>query len=133
MNTSEAKRSLSFSLGPDGVAVLKFSGALLENDSPAFRDDLALAAKKMRELFGAGKQKLRVLIDVTDFSGKYSAETLQMLADFAKNNATIVEKTASFGGTDKVKAAGEAAANLAGRENISIFDTREQALAFLAA
>ena len=112
---------------------MKFSGALLENDSPAFRDDLALAAKKMRELFGAGKQKLRVLIDVTDFSGKYSAETLQMLADFAKNNATIVEKTASFGGTDKVKAAGEAAANLAGRENISIFDTREQALAFLAA
>ena len=74
---------------------------------------------------------MKILLDLTEFTGQYTATTLQMLTEFAKGNTPYVEKTASFGGYDSVKAAGEAAAALAGRDNIKLFDSKEEAMSWL--
>ena len=126
------EHTLTTTVEPDGLCVtLKFSGDLTEDKGELFKSDLLEAGKLIADSFRAKQHKIKVLLDMTDFSGNYSATNLTALAQFAKQNEPFVIKTASFGGTEKVKIAGEIAIALSARDNIKIFDKKADALEWL--
>jgi hypothetical protein len=114
-----------------GLIRITFSGDLLEADLPFFKSGLEIGRNIIREFFEKSGRKARIILDMNKFTGQYTVEALEALTGFAKQNRAYVEKTASFGGSDKVKAAGEVVTALAERENIRIFATEKEALAWL--
>jgi hypothetical protein len=72
-----------------------------------------------------------VILDIERFSGNYSLDALNALVSFARQNTPYVDRTASFGGSDKVKMAGEVAIALSMRDNIKICNTKEEALTWV--
>ncbi len=117
----------------EDFVLLKIVGNITHENIDEFKKDLSDASKVLSDAHIELGHKLKILLDVSDFTGTYNAEALTALADFARKDEPIVDKTASFGGTDKVKMAGEAAIALSHRTNIQIFDTEEEARAWLLA
>jgi len=111
--------------------IIKFVGDLVESDVEQFKKDLESATNALIETYQKKGDKLHILLDMTDFTGNYSLDALNALTAFAAKNSTLVEKTASFGGSDKVKAAGEIVTTLAHRSNIKIFDKEADAVAWI--
>lgn len=111
--------------------ILKFTGDLREDREDDFKKDLQEAGELIADTYRETEKKLHILLDMTDFTGNYSGGSLSALVEFAKTNTFFVEKTASFGGSDKVKTAGEVAIDLSNRENIRIFDSEADAVAWL--
>lgn len=127
------KRPVEISLGEDGIMVLTFTGSVLEEDLEVFQSSLDVASMAIKHQFDQKKHKVKTILDMTSFSGKYTAGALGILAEFAKNNTPYIEKSASFGGSTALRVAGETVSNLAGRDNIKVFATKEEALAWLSA
>lgn len=126
------EKSLTTTIAPDGVCItLTFRGDLADTQIEGFKKDLDEAAQTIAAQFQKRGRKLLVLLDMTDFTGNYIEESLAALVQFAEHNADYVEKTASFGGSDKVKMAGEVAIVLSHRDNIKICDTQEEAMKWL--
>lgn len=114
-----------------GYIVLQFNSDPVHDVVGNFKKDLDHAASIIEQEFKKEGQKVRILLDMTNFSGNYALDALSALVSFAKHNGPFVERTASFGGSDKVTMAGEVAIALSGRSNIKIFDTRHDAVAWL--
>ena len=127
------KQPVEISTASDGLIVFTFSGNLLDEDLVAFKLALDMAAMTIVHRFNDQHKKVKTLLDMRNFSGKYCAGAIDILTEFAKKDAPYVEKTASFGGSNMVKIAGEVVLNLAGRDNIKIFDSQEKALEWLNA
>ena len=93
--------------------------------------------QRFKTLFNAfqvgEKRKVRILLDLQEFSGKYCGEAVDVLAHFAKDNKEYVEKTASFGGSANTRSVGEMITLLSERENIEVFETEKEALEWLRA
>lgn len=111
----------------EGYILMKFSGDLSEDTVEDFKKGLAEASSIIVDCYHKENKKVHILLDMNDFTGKYSVASLTALTDFAKKNKPFVDKTASFGGSDTVKMAGEIVITLSGRDNIKIFDTQEEA------
>ena len=115
-----------------GLIRIIFSGDLLVDDLPFFKSGLEIGKTIIAHTLKQTGKKVKIILDMTHFSGEYDASAIDILADFARSNTAFVEKTASFGGSDSVKAVGEIVTALASRENIKIFKTEAEALAWLA-
>jgi hypothetical protein len=123
---------LQIAMDASGVVLGKFSGDLSGERVERMRATTVLSIDLMHAAYAkAGNKPLRVLLDLTGFTGVYTVEAVKVLTDFAAANKEIVGKTAGFGGPDKVTAAGEMIAALASRENMQFFHTREEAMAWL--
>ncbi len=126
------EKTLKASLQPENNCVLLvLSGDLVQDKVERFKSDLAEASALIADQYHVHDRPLHILLDLTDFSGNYCLEALSLFTGFAKTNKSFIEKTASFGGTDKVKMAGEIVITLSGRDNIKICSTKEEALAWL--
>ena len=112
--------------------LLKFKGDLVSDKVEAFKEDLLAASETIQKYFKDSGKKIHILLDIVDFTGNYSLDALTSLVSFAKNNKLFVEKTATFGGSDKVKMAGKIAITLSNRDNIKMFDTKDEAEAWLS-
>jgi len=116
---------------PKGFVMLTIAGDLLEKQMPDFDEALKAGSELICGLSEKQGAKVKVLMDVSAFSGNYTAEAVERLVDFAASNVPFVERSASFGGNEKVRAAGEIARALANRDNIAIFDTKAKAMKWL--
>lgn len=126
------EHSLVASVEPQGKYILfQFKGDLVQHKVEGFKEDILVASKLITDKFKKDGKKVCVLLDMTEFTGNYSLDSLTALVEFAKNDKLFVEKTASFGGSDKVKIAGEIAITLSNRDNVKMFDTKEEAIAWL--
>ena len=119
------------SVDNNSIIRINFFGDLLAAEVPAFKVAIQAGKDFVKSTFEKENKKVKILLDMTKFTGNYNAEALGILSDFAVGNKDFVYRTASFGGSDKVKAAGEIATLLSGRENIKIFDTEVQAFTWL--
>lgn len=128
---NKLNKPIDIRIHPKGYVALTITGDLTSDDAEAFDADLRVGAETIRQFSEKEGHKVKVLMDVSAFTGVYDAASLQGLVDLASGDTPFVEKSASFGGTDKVKAAGEVVTALAERNNIAIFDTKEKALAWL--
>jgi hypothetical protein len=125
------KQPVAIITGPDGLIRFIFSGNLLQEDLSFFKSGLDIGKTVIVNAFKQSGKKVKIILDMTNFSGKYVSDAIELLADFAKHNVDYVEKTASFGGSDSVKAAGEIVTAIAHRDNIQIFKTEAEALTWL--
>ena len=114
-----------------GYIVLQFNSAPIHDAVDRFKKDLVKSGAIIESESKKTGGKVRILLDMTNFSGNYALDALSALVSFAKHNEPFVERTASFGGSEKVVMAGEVAIALSGRKNIKLFDTRHDAVAWL--
>ena len=116
---------------PNDLIRITIAGDLLDADIPFFKTGLQIGKAVIQTIFQKTGKKVKIILDVSKFTGNYTAEAVQMITKFAVDNREYVEATASFGGSDKVRAAGEIVTALSGRENIKIFATEKEALVWL--
>jgi hypothetical protein len=126
------EKILKASLQPQNKCILlEVYGDVVQDNIEQFKNDLAEASAIIVDEYHAHNKPLHVLLDMTNFTGNYCLEALSLFTGFAKTNKSFIERTASFGGSDKVKMAGEIVITLSGRDNIKIFNTKEEALNWL--
>lgn len=107
---------------------MKFNGDITKVVLSEYQAELNKGIELIEEYYRRHTKKVKVILDMTDFTGNYSLDALSALVSFAKHNTEYVDHTASFGGSEKVKMAGEVAVALSRRDNIKVCDTKEEAL-----
>lgn len=124
--------SFTASIENDGEFILlKLTGEVSKENIEEFKKDLDKASIAIENHYKKTNKLVKILLDVSSFSGTYNADALMSLAKFAEKNKLVVNKTAAFSASDKVRMAGEAAIALSHRTNIKIFNTEEDAKAWL--
>ncbi len=126
-----AESTITTTIDPQGYLLITFNGDLTTDTVDTFKKDLADASLIIQKQFEENHRQVKILLDVTHFTGNYATDALAALVAFAQENKPFVEKTASFGGTYKVHLAGEAAIALSGRTNIHMFDDKIDAVMWL--
>jgi hypothetical protein len=116
---------------PSGLVELTISGVVTAEDIAELKSTLVEISEQISDQYRKTQQKVTILIDITHFTGEYDKEALNLMTQFAKQNRLFVSKTASFGGPDKARLAGEVVAGMAERDNIRLCDTREEAMKWL--
>ncbi len=122
---------LQLNVRPDGVVVLRLCGDLSEERLSELTQAIEADQGVLKEQFHLQGKGLRILFDLSEFSGVYSAKAVAEMARFAKGNTEMVLKTACFGGPKTVQMAAEVVVALSGRDNIKFFETQEEAEAWL--
>lgn len=125
------QKPLIISIDNTGLVTMFFTGDITHDVVDEYKKELEKGVKLIDEYYQAHTRKVRVILDIRNFTGNYSLDALNALVSFAKRNTPYVDRTASFGGSDKVKMAGEVAIALSMRDNIKIFDTKEEAMTWL--
>lgn len=124
-------QTITITTEPQGYILLKFNGDLVQGTVEVFKKELSDASAFIQQQHHEQGGPVRILLDTTSFTGNYALDALGALVTFAKENKPFVLKTAAFGGSDKVRMAGEAAIALSGRDNIHIFKDRVDAVMWL--
>lgn len=124
-------QTITLTVDPEGYIVIQFNGDLVKDTVELFKKELADASEFIQKQHHEQGKSVRILLDTTHFTGNYELEALGALVAFAKTNKPFVLKTASFGGSDKVRMAGEAAIALSGRDNIHMFQNKVDAVMWL--
>lgn len=122
---------LQLSVRPDGVVMLRLVGDLSDERLSELTQAIETDQGTLKEQFRLQGKGLRILFDLSQFSGVYSAKAVSEMARFAKGNTGVVQKTACFGGPKAVKMAAEVVVALSGRDNIKFFSTEVEAEAWL--
>lgn len=116
-----------------GLISLALSGDLTHERVRALRDDITAAEALIREhAQSQADRRVRVLLDLTAFTGQYDVEAMEAMAAFARDNASHIERTAAFGASGAAAFAGEIVTDLANRDNIRFFPDEDAARAWLA-
>lgn len=124
--------TIHVSTEPGGVLLLTFKGEVNDTtDVKSFKSDIDIVSKKIKELHKSQGSGIKVMIDITDFVAEYVSDIADALVELAKEDKSLVEKTAVFGGSLKIRIMGETIAELAGRHNIKFFENKSSALAWL--
>ncbi|MEN9605064.1 MAG: hypothetical protein RJB39_749 [Candidatus Parcubacteria bacterium] len=124
-------QTINTTVEPQGYIMIVFNGDLVEGSVEVFKKELSEASVLIQKEHHEHGKKVRILLDTTNFTGNYALAALAALVEFAKFNKAFVEKTASFGGSEKVHMAGEAAIALSGRDNIHMFKNKVDAVMWL--
>jgi len=121
-------KPLIITIDTTGLVTMTFSGDITHDVIDEYKQELEKGIALIQEYYQAHTRKVRVILDIEHFTGNYNLDALNALVSFAKRNTPFVDRTASFGGSDKVKMAGEVAIALSMRDNIKIFNTKEEAV-----
>ncbi len=123
---------LDVSLTRNTTLSITIKGDITEDNLPTLRSDITRGADFIRRESEKALRPLPALVDVTHLNRAYSAEAIELLAEFEKNNRPYITHTAVFGADIKIKFTGEIVSAISGRKNISFYNTKEEALAALA-
>lgn len=124
---------LDLSVTPEGMLYTRLTGSVTSDNIEELRKEVATAKLVVYGEYQRRNAKFKSLIDVTDFSGTYVPEALAMLSELMRANKSYVEKSALFGISETVTAAANIVTSFSGRENLSFFKTKEEAMAWLNA
>jgi hypothetical protein len=111
---------------------ITIKGDITEDNLSTLRADVTRGAGIIREESEKALRPLPALVDVSGLNRTYSAEAIELLAEFEKNNRPYITHTAVFGADIKIKFTGEIVSAISGRKNISFYNSKEEALASLA-
>jgi hypothetical protein len=123
---------LTCAIGDDGLVHIAIIGDLSEDRLPTLREDADRANALIRQESERQARKLRALVDMSAFTGSYVPEAITAFAAFEKKNAPYLERTAGFGGAERQRLAADIVTALSTRDNISFFDTEDEARVWLA-
>ncbi len=120
------------SIDEHGFLELKLSGVLSGEKVKELRAEVDETTRVVEELFKKKRGLIRILLDITDFTGTYSMDAMMVMKQFATHNRPFVYRTGVFGGSDTARVAAEITVALAGRDNIRFFKTRADAMRWLS-
>ncbi len=115
----------------EGRIELSLHGSLTHDRFDALKESVASGKQMIKDNFIKTGRMIEVLLDMTEYSGVYDVEAMEILADFADANREFVRKTACFGGGQAAVLAGEVVIAMAERRNIQFFDSKEKACEWL--
>lgn len=124
--------TLSVLKEPSGNIVIKLAGDLTTPYVQALKADIAYAEKVIQDAWQESGVRVRVLLDMTAFTGAYDVGAVEAMTGFAEHNANYIFKTAAFGTPAAAALAAESVAALASRENIQFFPNETKAREWLA-
>lgn len=122
---------LDVSLTRDNMLLITIKGDITEDNLPVLKADITCAETTIREESEKALRPLPALVDVSTLNRAYSAEAIELLAEFEKTNRPYITHTAVFGADIKIKFTGEIVSAISGRKNISFYNSKEEALASL--
>ncbi len=122
---------LLLSVDAHGYLCLKLSGILNGENYDRLKKEVDDATSAVEKLYKEHQGIIRILLDISDFSGTYSLDAMVLMKKFAEHNRPFVYRTGVYGGTDAARVAAEITVALAGRDNIKFFKTKELAVAWL--
>ena len=125
------KRPLEIHVESGNLVVLKFAGDLTKEALAELKQEILAGEVLIKQAWEQAGRKVRVLIDMSEFTGEYDGEGMQLMTEFARANKNVIAKTACFGGNAHSIIAGEMVAALADRDNIHFFRSRTEALVAL--
>lgn len=115
----------------DGIIYMKLSGGLGSDTVEGLTSATRVGTQIIKNHQEKTGFNVKILFDMTAFTGEYSVSALQVFITFSKDTKPYVAKTACYGGPMTGQVAGEMVATLAGRDNIKFFRTYDDALAWL--
>jgi hypothetical protein len=127
-------QTIHVSTEPGGILLLTFNGEVKDaGDVAVLKSDIAIVSKTIQDLHKKSGKGIKILIDLSDFKADFMDEAVEALADLARQDQAFVQKTASFGGSLKIRTIGKTIVALAGRKNIMFFQDKSEALDWLNA
>lgn len=119
-------------VGADGVVTMKINGSLSYDNFEVLKKEVEESKRIVREQSEQQKDTIKVLFDLTDFTGLYNVEVIALMRDLEAANRPHLKKTAVFGGSDAARVAAEITVMLIAQSNIKIFRTKAEADSWLA-
>ncbi len=83
------------------------------------------------DLYNKKGEMINALVDLSNFTS-YSPKVVSLIADVLKDDKPYIRKTATFGASTFIKLAEETVFALAERNNFKAFDSKKEALEWLA-
>lgn len=124
---------IDLTVTPEGTLYTRLTGSVTSENLDELRKEVATAKLVVYGEYQKRNAKFKSLIDITGFSGTYVPEALAILSDLMRANKSYIEKSAIFGVGDAVKTAANIVTSFSGRDNISFFKSKEEAVAWLQA
>ncbi len=123
-------KPLDISVESNGVVILTLQGSLSgEETMEALKKTIKACSDIIEDLYKGEGKKLRVLIDMTAFSGEYEIQAMHYMNEFGKRHASHIEKSVMLSGTVKTDEMGLAMTDQQAKKFVE--HERESALAFL--
>jgi hypothetical protein len=118
-------------LQEDGVVYMRLIGSLDSTNFEILKVQVENAKKLVKEESEKQGKKLPILFDLTDFTGTYNVGAMLAMKGLEEHNRPFSLKTAVYGGSAAAQVAAELTLELIGRDNLKLFKTKEEALAWL--
>ena len=125
------KKTIQTSIDENNIVHFSIEGDLLDDNLKNLANGLTEAAEFISNIHKTHQKKVKVLVDLNNFSGKYVIKALNQMVDFSIKINSHIEKSAVFGGSDKERMVAEVVASLSHRNNIKVFNNKEEALEWL--
>jgi len=127
------QKPVTLEVSEDNIIKLSINGDLLDQQIDDLSNSLQEATEIINNTFSSLQKKLKILVDLNNFSGRYTVKPLVKMVEFSNTTKKFVEKTAICSSSDKDKMAAEMVAALSGRSDFKTFNTKEEALEWLGA
>lgn len=115
----------------EGMVEMVLRGTLDAHTLPLLEKGVADAKRIVHDAYDQHKTPVRVLFDITDFSGTYHVQAMMLMKDLESHNRPFVEKTAIFGGSELAQVAAQVTVDLIGHPSLKVLKTREEAIRWL--
>ena len=127
------EKPMTVEVSKNNIVKIAINGDLLGGQIEALSNAIEEATQVITATFANLQNKLKVLVDLNNFSGRYVLDSLVKIVGFSNATKHCIEKTAVFGNADESNMAAEMVAALSGRSDLKTFATKEEALEWLAA
>ena len=114
-----------------GIVLMRLVGTLTDQNFDALKNGVEEAKKKVHEVYDQTKSMVRVLFDISEFTGTYNVGAMSAMVDLEKHNRPYVAKTAIFGGSQAARIATEVTVTLIGQPSLKMFTSKEEAEGWL--
>ena len=122
---------LSSDVLPGGIVFLKISGDLSKDVLKEVAVGLDENLQLIKDQYLAMGGKIFHLTDISEFTGKYDPEALELFMTFAKGTPDMVQKSVIYGGNLSTELIAKLVVMVSGRTDIEIFHTHDEAVAAL--
>ncbi len=120
-------------LGERDMVYMRLIGSLDAVNLEILKVQVDATKKLVRSESEKRDRKLRVLFDLTKFTGTYNVESMMAMKGLEEYNRPYTLKTAVFGGSAAAQIAAELTLELIGRDNLKLFHSKEEAEDWLLA
>jgi hypothetical protein len=125
------KKPLIVTVGKNDIIHISIVSDLLENKTESLAVCIEEATKLISSMHTANNKKVKILVDLSKFTGEYAIKSFTDMINFATDTKPYVEKSAVFSGLEKGRMAAEMVITLSRRDDIKVFNNEEEAMAWL--